>query len=51
MSIISLYKIFSLSLCSIIVDTLNGKDKKTEINGSPTWVIGERFLSEGITGL
>jgi hypothetical protein len=28
MFIISSYKIFILSLCSIIIDSINGKDKK-----------------------
>ncbi|CAK7008348.1 MAG: hypothetical protein VB079_02005 [Petrimonas sp.] len=31
MFIISVYKIFSRSLCSIIVDTINGKYKKLEL--------------------
>ena len=44
MFIISLYKIFSLSLHSIIVDKIsNGKDKETGINGIPTSATRERF--------
>lgn len=44
MFIISLYKIFGLSFRCVAVNTIiNGKDKETGINGSPTGSTRERL--------